>query len=607
MSNGLKKYQSFLIGIDKNVEKEVTAHLSKAGFDKDHINRINDIETLFKSDFKTECLLFMGGDFVEHIGKEEFKYYNLPSTFIVEKEKVSDYNLLQYGFRDILCLKDSYEKWFENIAKALQRDTPFFFSYLKESWYKDAISSLNNNGELEDDLKGLLQVLCQRFNFDRAELWFCSPGLDKINLEAVWRKSSSPDKRRWQHTSLLFGQEMPGKVWEEKRIIEGNKNAIGSYQNSNSSFGLPIYYQGEFIGCGIFEAHLRADILLARVRALKAILESTLGAEIKKRQMQEDIQAFFDFSPDISCISTDNGFFVEVNDAFSQVLGYSKEEILSRPIDFFVHPKDLKAPIYKTKIGSNEMDAYSFENRYRTRQGNWRWFSWTMIPMRDPTLYYATARDITKEKQQQHEMDRLIFNREAMINNTDDMVWLIDVMHNVLSANKRFKKVYKVVTGLELEVGMPALPEVLPGGYRDYWTEHYNRAIAGEKVNLNTSTEDDNRHYIISLDPVFDQEGNVIAVACHSKEITQTIEQIKAIEKQNSILRDIAWTQSHELRGPLSRMMTILGFLHQDIDTGLSNEELLQEMRRTTDEMDAVIKNIVYKSEKVDLDNIRGY
>lgn len=323
--------------------------------------------------------------------------------------------------------------------------------------------------------------------------------------------------------------------------------------------------------------------------------------------MQEDIQAFFDFSPDISCISTDNGFFVEVNDAFSQVLGYSKEEILSRPIDFFVHPKDLKAPIYKTKIGSNEMDAYSFENRYRTRQGNWRWFSWTMIPMRDPTLYYATARDITKEKQQQHEMDRLIFNREAMINNTDDMVWLIDVMHNVLSANKRFKKVYKVVTGLELEVGMPALPEVLPGGYRDYWTEHYNRAIAGEKVNLNTSTEDDNRHYIISLDPVFDQEGNVIAVACHSKEITQTIEQIKAIEKQNSILRDIAWTQSHELRGPLSRMMTILGFLHQDIDTGLSNEELLQEMRRTTDEMDAVIKNIVYKSEKVDLDNIRGY
>ena len=323
--------------------------------------------------------------------------------------------------------------------------------------------------------------------------------------------------------------------------------------------------------------------------------------------MQEDIQAFFDFSPDISCISTDNGFFVEVNDAFSQVLGYSKEEILSRPIDFFVHPKDLKAPIYKTKIGSNEMDAYSFENRYRTRQGNWRWFSWTMIPMRDPTLYYATARDITKEKQQQHEMDRLIFNREAMINNTDDMVWLIDVMHNVLSANKRFKKVYKVVTGLELEVGMPALPEVLPGGYRDYWTEHYNRAIAGEKVNLNTSTEDDNRHYIISLDPVFDQEGNVIAVACHSKEITQTIEQVKAIEKQNSILRDIAWTQSHELRGPLSRMMTILGFLHQDIDTGLSNEELLQEMRRTTDEMDAVIKNIVYKSEKVDLDNIRGY
>ena len=107
-------------------------------------------------------------------------------------------------------------------------------------------------------------------------------------------------------------------------------------------------------------------------------------------------ERFFELSIDMLCLSGPDGYFKKVNAAFSR-LGYTQEELLSKPFIEFVHPDDRSATQKEVENLLRGQPTVRFENRYRCKDGSYRWLSWTSMP--DPSgIRYVVGRDITEEK-----------------------------------------------------------------------------------------------------------------------------------------------------------------------------------------------------------------
>lgn len=106
---------------------------------------------------------------------------------------------------------------------------------------------------------------------------------------------------------------------------------------------------------------------------------------------------------------------------------------------------------------------------------------------------------------------------------------------------------------------------------------------------------------IHSNDLVFkEKEARVILV----NDITDRLNYIQAIEKQNEKLKSISWKQSHLVRAPLARIMGIVNLLSENLVDEDEQKELLNQILNSAEEFDAVIKDIVIQTEKVDAASI---
>lgn len=109
-------------------------------------------------------------------------------------------------------------------------------------------------------------------------------------------------------------------------------------------------------------------------------------------------ELFFEISHDLLCIAGYDGYFKLVNPAFSKLLGYTDEELLSKPIDSFVYPDDRSlTSMYREKLRQS-IPLLNYENRYVTKSGEVVWLSWTSIPRDEERQVFAIAKNITHTK-----------------------------------------------------------------------------------------------------------------------------------------------------------------------------------------------------------------
>lgn len=142
-----------------------------------------------------------------------------------------------------------------------------------------------------------------------------------------------------------------------------------------------------------FEAH--ADDFLGKPFSARELL-ARVRAHVELALQREVLERFFTLSLDLMCIAGTDGYFKRVSPGFER-LGYSQDELLSRPLLDFLHPDDVAptlAEIARQRAGQPNL---AFENRYRCRDGGYRWISWSVAPDEQGTMY-AVGRDVTEDK-----------------------------------------------------------------------------------------------------------------------------------------------------------------------------------------------------------------
>ncbi|QBD81768.1 PAS domain S-box protein [Ktedonosporobacter rubrisoli] len=120
------------------------------------------------------------------------------------------------------------------------------------------------------------------------------------------------------------------------------------------------------------------------------------------------LDQFFTLSLDMLCIIDFNGYFQKVNPAFEKILGYAPAELCAHPVSYWLHAEDKERTTNEMQKLKNGVPTRYFENRYRTKDGTYKWLAWTAIPSLEDQVMYAVARDITKQKREDQLKDEFI-------------------------------------------------------------------------------------------------------------------------------------------------------------------------------------------------------
>ena len=111
-----------------------------------------------------------------------------------------------------------------------------------------------------------------------------------------------------------------------------------------------------------------------------------------------EVTELLDLALDLICVAGLDGYFTRVNKAWTDVLGYTKEELLTQPWINLVHPDDREATIAEATKVFQGYKTMRFRNRCRSKDGSFRWILWTAAAPADGQFFYATGRDVTEIK-----------------------------------------------------------------------------------------------------------------------------------------------------------------------------------------------------------------
>jgi PAS domain S-box-containing protein len=163
--------------------------------------------------------------------------------------------------------------------------------------------------------------------------------------------------------------------------------------------------------------------------------------EVERREAQEERDRFFTLSLDMLNIAGFDGYFKRVNPAFERTLGYTVEEVLAAPYVSFIHPDDVERTIAEAqKIATNTCTA-TFENRYRCKDGSYRWFLWTATPYPTRQLIYAAAKDITERKLAEEELRKGAERYRSVITAMQHGILVLDADGSIRTCNPSAERI----------------------------------------------------------------------------------------------------------------------------------------------------------------------
>lgn len=790
-----------------------------------------------------------------------------PNQAVIQKVEKALLQNEPCEFESLLYKKNGVSFWANNQLRPVTNDQGMVTHWLSNTvditaqkkeaseneLFADLSRELNRPGNAEWRMQRLLKRLCDHAGFVAGEWWLTGRDKRHLNRMAEYSKeneaqSATPNNRPTK--MVLIGEGLQGKAWKTKTIttwVKGDPEdtSINDTHSSENPFeyacAIPIIFNETVVGvfrllsdCAHNEHCHDSNIFMN--------LSNRLSAEIQRLKLEEELNRFFQITPDLLSIAGMNGYFQKINPAFFDILGYSEEELLSTPYKQLIHPEDRDQLTQLAENFFSESTTVNLDNRFIAKDGTIKWIAWTLTSLPEERIFYAVAKEITEKKRseealakankhlkaaqgiakigywshdmandisewseevykiwerdpqtfkpnferlletihpadkpaflrsaeeafpnkkyydnehriltpdgnikwireritllrddngnpyklegiaqditeekrlkkergrvldsitdgflavndqwevtywntaaelmlgnrredilgkvlwdeyagavdtplyhecmramterkpgngegylpaldkwmeistypadagltiylkdvtqsklQEREISRIKSNREALINSTDDLVWSVDKEGKLVSANQPFKQTVAAMFNTEVKEGDPLVLPVKVEADKARWEGYYSKALAGEKF---TITEEANFagvtvYSLISFNPIFDEQGNCNGTACFSKDITEKMNHLHAIEEQNERLRNIAWTQSHVVRAPLARIMGLVDLLKvgNKFDT-IDTEFTLANIMKSASELDQIVSAMVQEAENLNL------
>ncbi|MGH7765057.1 MAG: hybrid sensor histidine kinase/response regulator [Candidatus Dormibacteraceae bacterium] len=299
---------------------------------------------------------------------------------------------------------------------------------------------------------------------------------------------------------------------------------------------------------------------------------------------------FFNLSVDMLCVAGYDGYFKDLNPAWTRTLGFTQAELMDRPYLDFVHPEDRPATVTEAEKLAKGATTIHFRNRYECRDGTYRWLAWAAMPSESAQLIYAVARDITQEVEAESELRTVnaaaaarLGLLTALVDAIGIGVLLVDRDLRVAHWNKETTR----LTGIPMEnaLGSPArkIGEALAGRVADYQDlqSHFQQGLTpAEAFSFPIVMLNPHRELEVSVSrAVSEADGQLVGSVLVLSDVTAAKELERAKDELIAMV-------SHELRTPLA---SLVGFTELLLERQLSDaqrkqylETMLKEGNRLT-------------------------
>ncbi len=287
--------------------------------------------------------------------------------------------------------------------------------------------------------------------------------------------------------------------------------------------------------------------------------DSPPGARPHAQAGGEDLESLFLLSLDMLCIAGFDGRFKRVNPAWEKTLGWTAAELLSRPYIDFVHAEDRDATVAEAgKIAAGAV-TITFENRYRCKDGSWRWLLWNASPSLEHGLIFAAARDITASKTAEQALREGDERHRLIIERASDAFVAMDAEGVITEWNVRAEELFG--WSRQEAIGSYLTVLLIPPRYRAAHWRGLERYIAtGEGPIMSKRVELPALHRSGHEIPV---ELSITALRWGQHNYTfyaflRDIGERKALERMKEQFISMV---SHELRTPLSSLRGALSLI----------------------------------------------
>jgi PAS domain S-box-containing protein len=147
---------------------------------------------------------------------------------------------------------------------------------------------------------------------------------------------------------------------------------------------------------------MRAEQARLSIEAELRLLSEKLEEEVERRTLERD--RIWNVSEDLLAVSNFEGYFLSINPAWTRLLGWTEDEIKSMHVSELRHPEDAATAIGERARLAHGVPTVRMENRFRHRDGSWRWLQWTMTE--NNGMIYVAGRHVTAEKEAASALER---------------------------------------------------------------------------------------------------------------------------------------------------------------------------------------------------------
>jgi PAS domain S-box-containing protein len=272
---------------------------------------------------------------------------------------------------------------------------------------------------IDSEIEAAQRRICELLDLDRSSLWQTFEGEPGALLlthiyqtpgsTAAPKRTNAREWFPWTTEKVLAGEtiilmkmsDLPPEAVRDReshRLFKTKSNVLIPLSVGGSPpFGLLTF-------TSMREERLWPETDVKGFQLVAEVFASALErkrAEEALRKKTEELDQFFNLSLELLCIANTDGYFLRLNPTWERVLGYAREELMASQFLDFVHPDDLDRTHKAVSTLASQQKVVYFENRYRCKDGTYRWLEWNAAPTGN--LIYATARDITERLKEEVE------------------------------------------------------------------------------------------------------------------------------------------------------------------------------------------------------------